>query len=193
MFKDKRTAMVGTLVVALFLSLLTLMAPGKALAAYDCFLRVDGIPGESTDDKHKDWIQILSYSFGETQATVRAGGGATAERVTMQDFKFTMATSKASPMLFLTCANGRHIKEVRLEVLRAGGDKTKFMEIKFEDVLVKSFVNLGNSGSTIGVPMEEISLSFGRIKITYTMQKRADGSGGGQVEAGWDVQSNKMY
>jgi type VI secretion system secreted protein Hcp len=41
--------------------------------------------------------------------------------------------------------------------------------------------------------MEEISLNFGKIKITYTMQKRADGSGGGNVEAGWDLQMNKMY
>ena len=28
--------------------------------AFDAFLKVDGIPGESTDDKHKDWIEILS-------------------------------------------------------------------------------------------------------------------------------------
>jgi len=27
--------------------------------AYDAFLKIDGIPGESTDDKHKDWIEIL--------------------------------------------------------------------------------------------------------------------------------------
>lgn len=196
MFKDKRTAMLGTLVVALFLSLLTLLTPGKALAAYDCFLKIDGIPGESTDDKHKDWIQIVSYSFGETQsqsATRTTAGGAAAQRVAMQDFKFTKITDKASPMLFLACANGRFIKEVKLEVSRAGGDKLKFLEIKLENVVVSSFVNLGNSGSALSVPMEEISLNFGKIKITYTTQKRADGSGGGNVEAGWDLQMNKMY
>jgi bacteriocin-like protein len=27
--------------------------------AFDRFLKIDGIPGESTDDKHKDWIEIL--------------------------------------------------------------------------------------------------------------------------------------
>jgi len=30
--------------------------------AVDVFLKIDGIPGESTDDKHKEWIEILSYS-----------------------------------------------------------------------------------------------------------------------------------
>ena len=34
--------------------------------AFDAFLKIDGIPGESTDDKHKDWIEILSFDFGMT-------------------------------------------------------------------------------------------------------------------------------
>ena len=29
--------------------------------AFDGFIKIDGIPGESTDDKHKDWIEILSF------------------------------------------------------------------------------------------------------------------------------------
>ena len=28
--------------------------------AFDAFLKIDGIPGESTDDKHKDWIANLA-------------------------------------------------------------------------------------------------------------------------------------
>ncbi len=194
MFKDKRTAMVGTLVLALFLLSLTLTNPGKALAAYDCFLKVDGIPGESTDDKHKDWIEIFSWSFGETQpasATRSTAGGASAERVKMQDFKFTMKNNKTSPKLFQACAQGEHLKEVKLEVCRATGDKQKFLEIKLENVVVSSFLSLGNSTQTY--PMEEISLNFGKIKIIFTQQKRADGSGGGYVEGGWDVETNKKY
>ena len=30
--------------------------------AFDSFLKVDDIQGESTDDKHKDWIGVLPYS-----------------------------------------------------------------------------------------------------------------------------------
>jgi polygalacturonase len=46
--------------------------------AFDAFLKIDGIPGESTDDKHKDWIEILSYSFDIDQpssATDSSAGG----------------------------------------------------------------------------------------------------------------------
>ena len=34
-------------------------------AAVDYFLKIDGIDGESTDDKHKGEIQLESYSFGK--------------------------------------------------------------------------------------------------------------------------------
>ncbi len=47
--------------------------------AFDAFLKLDGIPGESTDDKHKDWIELLSYNWGATQmgsATASSSGGA---------------------------------------------------------------------------------------------------------------------
>lgn len=35
--------------------------------AFDAFLKIDGIPGESTDDKHKEWIEIASYRQGVSQ------------------------------------------------------------------------------------------------------------------------------
>jgi type VI secretion system secreted protein Hcp len=193
MFKNKRTAMVGTLALALFLSSLTLTNPGKALAV-DGFLKVDGIPGESRDDKHKDWIDVLSWSFGETQAataTASSAGGASGQRVKMQDFKITMRTNKASPKLFGAGAKGDHIKEVRLEVNRSTGDKQRFLEIKLSDAIVSSFVSLGSSATTEAYPMEEIMFNFGKIEITYTEQKRPDGTGGGNVTTSYDVKTNK--
>ena len=46
--------------------------------AFDAFLKIATIPGESTDDKHKDWIEVLSYSWGVSQQTSgsRSSGGA---------------------------------------------------------------------------------------------------------------------
>ena len=104
----------------LFLLSLTLTNPGKLLAV-DAFLKIDGIKGESTDDKHKDEIDVISWSFGETNSgTAHTGGGGGAGRVNMKDFKFTMRTNKASPKLFQACANGKHINKVVLFVRRSG-------------------------------------------------------------------------
>ena len=57
--------------------------------AFDAFLKIDGIPGESSDDKHKDWIEILSYSHGVSQSgsgSRSSGGARSAERCDHQDF-----------------------------------------------------------------------------------------------------------
>ena len=45
------------------------------MAVVDYFLKIDGIDGESSDDKHKNEIQVESWSFGETQTGTGAYGG----------------------------------------------------------------------------------------------------------------------
>ena len=48
-------------------------------------------------------------------------------------------------------------------------------------------------GTPDTLPTESVSFNYGKIKWTYTQQKRADGSGGGNVTGGWDATSNKVY
>ena len=91
------------------------------MAAVDYFLKIDGIPGESTDSKHKNEIDIESWSWGEANSGSHAyGGGGGAGKVSVQDFNFTMHVNKASPKLFLACATGQHIKEALLTCRKAG-------------------------------------------------------------------------
>jgi len=190
MLKDRRTAMVGILVVLLFLLSLTLTNPGKLLAV-DAFLKIEGVKGESADAKHKDEIDVISWSFGETNSgTAHTGGGGGAGRVNMKDFKFTMRTNIASPQLFQYCASGKHIKEAKLFVRSSGSRPAEFLEIWLSDVLVSSFVNMGSAGPNIPYPMEEIMLNFSSIKIDYKPMK-PDGSLGGSVHGGWNVKANK--
>ena len=161
--------------------------------AFDAFLNVADIPGESTDDAHGDWIEILSYSSGVSQtasASASTGGGASAERADFQDFSIVKALDKASPKLALACANGTHISEVVLELCRAGGEKLKYMEYKLTDCIVSSCRPGGSSGGAETLPLEEVSFNYGKIEWTYTQQQRADGSGGGNVSAGWNLETN---
>ena len=72
------------------------------MAAIDYFLKLDGISGESKDSKHKDWIDVLAWSFGESNpGTLGTGGGGGAGKVQMQDIHFTTKVNKASPTLML--------------------------------------------------------------------------------------------
>ena len=158
------------------------------MAAVDYFLKIDGIQGESRDDKHKDEIDIESFSWGETQSgTFAGGGGGGAGKVSMQDFHFTMPVNKASPALFLACAQGDHIKNAILTCRKAGKKQQEFMKVTMSDVLVSLF----QIGGAVGVvPTDQISLNFAKIEWEYKEQK-ADGTLGAPVKAGWDLKANK--
>ena len=159
--------------------------------AFDAFLKIDGIPGESTDDKHKDWIEILSFSYGVTQKRSPTPGGASAERADFADLSIVKALDKASPKIFAACASGKHLRTVTVELCRAGGDKVKYMEYKLSNCIVSSYRPGGSAQGVETLPLEEVAFNYGKIEMSYTVQKRPDGTGGGQVAAGWDLQLNK--
>jgi len=158
--------------------------------AFDAFLKIDGITGESTDDKHKDWIEVLSYSWGASQpasGSASSSGGASHERANFQDFSIVKTLDMATPKLALACAGGQHVKSVILELCRAGGDKVKYMEYKLTNCIISSISNGGGGGE----PSESLSFNYGKVELTYVQQKRADGTAGGNVATGWDLQLNK--
>ena len=158
--------------------------------AFDCFLKLDGIPGESADSKHKGEIDVMSYSFGATQTGSFAyGGGGGAGKVQFQDFHFVMKMSKATPKLFLACANGEHLKSAILTVRKAGKEAQEFYNVKFTDILVSSYTT-GASGGGDEVPTEQISFNFTKMEMEYKEQK-ADGSLSGGVKAHYDAKINK--
>jgi type VI secretion system secreted protein Hcp len=158
----------------------------------DYFLQIAGVEGESTDAKHKAWIDVDSWSWGETQPTPPpGGGGGGAGKVQVQDLHFTTRVSKASPKLFLACANGQHFKEARLVGRKAGKSQQEFLTWTFTDLLVTGYQTGGAEGADI-LPTDQVSLNFAKLKVEYRAQK-ADGSLDAPVSAGWDVKSNKQF
>jgi len=162
--------------------------------AFDAFLKVDGIPGESTDDKHKDWIEVLSYHMGVSQPATgsrSSGGAASAERANFSDLSIVKALDKASPKLFLACAKGDHITKVTLELCRATGDKQSYMKYDLSDVIVSSVRPGGSSHGAETLPLEEVAFNYGKIEKTYTETDHGTGKAKGNVAANWDLKANK--
>jgi len=146
----------------------------KSMAAVDYFLKIDSIPGESTDSKHKGEIDIQSWSWGENNSGSHAyGGGGGAGKVNMQDFSFTMHVNKASPKLFLACATGEHIPSALLTCRKAGKEQQEYLKIKFTDLLISTF-QTGGSASEV-VPVDQISFNFSKIEISYAPQNAKGG------------------
>jgi type VI secretion system secreted protein Hcp len=155
--------------------------------ADDYFLRIDGIQGESPDPKHKDEIQLVTFDWGLSNASNPVGGGGGGgARPQFKDFSFTMLINKASPQLFIACASGKHFKNAFLTARRAAKGEPEYLTIRFDDVIVTSF---GEVGSGEG-PEETVSLGFRRIEFEYR-QQTPQGALGPPVKAGWDLSKNQ--
>jgi type VI secretion system secreted protein Hcp len=137
----------------------------------DYFLKIKGVDGESTDEKHKGEIELLSFSFGATNhvSIGSASGGAGAGRVAMSEFNFQKKIDKASAVLLQSCCTGAHFDTVTLTCRKAGKEQQQFL--------------------TIVLPSDSVSLAFGKIKFEYKEQK-PDGSLGGAIIGGWDLIKN---
>lgn len=157
----------------------------------DSFLKIGDVKGECKDFEHKEWIEVLSWSWGASQlGTAGHGTGLGASKVNMQDFNFTMHFCAASPELLLSCCSGHHYPEATLVMRKPTGKEggqAKFLEIKFKDVLVSSY-QTGGAGE--GLPVESLSLNFTSVTQEYFTQdqKGATKSAG---KSGWDVKTNK--
>lgn len=182
--KSRLSALLNLAPVAL-LALASSTAPA---AADTYFLKLDGIPGESTDNKHKGEIDILSFSWGLSNSGSFSGGGGGAGKASFQDLSLTTQLSKASPKLYLACATGDHIKKATLTVRKQGKEAQEYYIITLEDVLV-SGVQTGGAAGNSSIT-ESLSLNFSKITWTYFPQK-ADGSLDAKVEHNWSVKENQ--
>jgi type VI secretion system secreted protein Hcp len=156
---------------------------------FDGFIQIQGIEGESTDDKHPGWIEAIDFDLDIGQMvsrTASSAGGATAERADFSVFSFAKYLDKASPLLALACAAGTHIDKIVVELCRAGGEKVPFMRYEFANCMICSV----STSSDNGFPVDNVSFNYGAIKWAYTQQKRSGGYAAGQVAAGWSLEKN---
>ena len=161
--------------------------------AIDVYLYIDGIKGESNDDRHKDWIECKSVSFGVEQpksATASTGGGHTAERCEHRDIVLSKLADLASPILLQTCSAGRTIPKAKLEFMRADaqGERVKYFEIEIENVLIGAVSPAVEEGDIL---TEDVALKFSKVKWKYTQQKISGGAGG-NTSGGWDLSTNRI-
>lgn len=162
--------------------------------SFDAFMKVGGVEGESIDSGHQGWIELLSYHYDAMQSinpTASSSGGASAGGVSLGDFQISKYVDCATPKLFELCCRGSHIPTVTIRIHRAGSEKLKYLDIVLEEVLIATVSGQGAEQS--GLPVEIVTLNYGRIKFEYTQQRRTDGGSAGIVSGGWDRTANKAF
>lgn len=150
----------------------------SVVSASDMFLKIGDIKGESTDAKHKDWIDVLSWSWGTSTGTGKTKRG-TVPAQCIQDMVLTKMVDSSSPQLIMSGVLGEAAKEATLTMRKAGKEQQEFLVIKMQDVLVSSYQTGGSAGNEAQL-MDQLVLHFSSIQGEYRPQ-RPDGTLGNPV------------
>lgn len=149
--------------------------------ATDYYLKFDGIKGGSTSEKHKDWSDLYSFSWG-ISATVPTGGPGAAKPI-FSDFYWNQGLDSSFTPLFSDIAGGKHIKKAVVDFTTFAKEPIVYFKMTFDDVLLTSLNLSGGAGSD---PSFAGSFSYGKVTLDYWEQK-ADGSLGAKSTAFYDL------
>lgn len=127
------------------------------------------IEGESVEQFHPSWIQLDSCNFGiRNSSSFSAGGGLSAGKAEPMEFSATKSLDKASPLLFLACAQStihpRMIIEFTDDNVQSGGSRV-YLRLTLTNVVVNGLTSSAGDAR----PSESIALGYERIQIDYFM------------------------
>jgi len=149
----------------------------------DCHIKFDGVTGEATHKDHKGEIEVLSWSWGASNASGLAGGGSGMGKGSASDFNFMHKYDKASPVLAKQCASGKYFPTVVMTARKSGEGQKDFFKVSMKEVFITSVQPSGSSGGEI---MESVSMSYKDIEFSYKPQDDKGGLGG-EVKFGWNL------
>jgi len=158
--------------------------------ASNCFLKIDGIDGDSRDEKHKGWVEVDGFSNSVSNMSQMGSGkgGSGAIRPDFQDSTFTKTCDKSSPNFAAFCAGGKHIPEIKVEFCATYNDEQKvYLAYKFNDCLISS---ASMSGMQDQQPVESVSFNYAKIEWKYTSFDDKGGSAGDTIKS-HDLAINK--
>lgn len=170
-----------------------LLVAQHASASFDTFIKIGTIKGEVTTKTHAQWIDGFSFQYGiSNTSTIGSGsGGAGAGKAVASEVTLAKRLDSASPELFLACAMGTIVPEVKIELVKPDEFSTPkvFYRITLSDVIVSAVSNSGADGQD--VVTESISLNYGKILIEYYPTDSKGGVSTTPITAGWDFVANQ--
>jgi type VI secretion system secreted protein Hcp len=160
----------------------------------DMFLKLDGIPGDSTDDSHKRQIDLESFAFALGRGGDGTGSGGvvaagTSAKGRLETLRVDKVYDAASPRLFAAAATGRHIRSGTLTFRRtADSGDLEFLTYTLSDIQVTSYDQGGRDGDDrdLGSLEEEVGLTAARVHVTEQTVD-ADGNKGPVLTTDWTV------
>jgi type VI secretion system secreted protein Hcp len=178
-----------------FLALVTatlLFASLRAQAAYDIYMQATGLTGESMSQTHPQWTEVYSVSFGVSNTTDPTATIPSPGIPQISSISLMKKVDKTSPILIQNCNMGTSMTTVTLDFEQRGETATVFYKITLDGAVINSVQQSGAAGGDDNLT-ESVTISFRRIKWSYTPIDPKTGNPGTKVETGWDRSTNKKF
>ncbi len=173
----------------ILLALLTAISP-ITFGAVAVFVHLDGVDGESKDDKHSQWIEVLSMNWNIQRDIAEQHHGARSPQAGKNLNKMSLVMTKrqdaSSPALRRACVTGKPIKEAEIHFHRQT-DQSRSDFTLFGFSLRCETYGIAAQGDL--APIESVTFSFEEIAYEFTEQK-PDGS---QSESGFSHKLGKKH
>jgi type VI secretion system secreted protein Hcp len=138
------------------------------------FVNWDDIKGGSTDDKHKDWSEVVGFTHGMSQpasATRSNEGGGYESEVVHDPFSIVMRQDCASPKLYEALHNGTHIPKVIIELARPSGKSPMiYMRYTMTNVTLHSAATAAAPTGDTNFPLDTFAMDYSSMQWEYTKQ-----------------------
>ncbi len=149
------------------------------------------IKGQSTVDKHTEWINVDSMQLGVGRSISSQVGGSAkreASSPSLSETTFSRTSDMASPELFFQACGGVSLGACTIHILQVVDNKPEvFVTILLEEAMVSSY-SVSSGGDN---PTESFSVNFTKISYQY------DTYDGKKITTGtpkkWDLSQNKTY
>ena len=162
--------------------------------ATNMFLQLDGITGGATDEQHKDWIEIFSWSHSFDQPTMpisRSGGtGQATAMCNHSPISITKILDESTYAILSRTWSGKVLPKAKIECFRAAGEEkpVKYLEVSMEDVIISNYsISVGDDD----IPSEHIALTYGKVTYNHIPYKRS-GEAKGNQPVYHDLRTNKV-
>jgi len=181
------------------------------------YVKYEGIDGESESAGHEGWSEIVSFSQPMHKPGISAGTTRSEGYVVIEDIVIVKQIDKASPKLAEAICTGKVFPKVEIHLTGPSEGSTcngTFYAYELKNVMITSYKVSGSnplafaliapapdsivpySGpfivQAVDAPMEEISISFEEIKVTYT-ECDSSGKSKGNIEYSWKVEGGEAY
>lgn len=154
-----------------------------------CFVKIDGILGESKTRDHRDEIDCLAWEWSlDNTASGGAGGGGGVGKPVAGEFVFQHAYDRASPLIARECIAGRHVREVVVNVRRKGAAQKDYLVVTMKDCIVSAVAPAADPDGIL----EEVVIAYREIGFAYRPQQ-PDGSFGPAVGFDWNVATHVVH